>query len=440
MSPDPHLLLFSPIVQYAGVPGGSSAAGTWEGLLLFITVAIGFSFLCSILEAVLLSTSVSFIESNIEAGRAWARRMQAHKAGVERPIAAILTLNTFAHTIGAAGAGAEAQAIFGDELFAIITAILTLMILVFSEIIPKTLGATYWQALNPFAAYAIQVLVWAMLPIVWLLEQVTKLIGGGSTSHAPTISRAEIEAMARIGASEGALLEREDRILRNVLQLNKVQVGDIMTPRTVVLAFQRDMTVREVLAKHTSIPYSRLPIYAEDADDIEGFVLRHEIFLSYANGEYDKLLHTMQRDIIAIPESASVSAALEELISKQEHICLVIDEYGGTAGILTMEDTIETLLGIEITDESDLVADLRKMAEDRYARQRRVLDVVTARPADGSVANGKPPALASETNPPDEVSAALPAGKPESESDREPDPTDPEPAGNPQDSPRSERR
>ncbi|MCA9885175.1 MAG: HlyC/CorC family transporter [Anaerolineae bacterium] len=367
--------LSSPIFAAAGAEG-IEATGTVSALLLYIAIAIGTSFLCSVLEAVLLSVNVSFIESNVETGKSWARLMQFHKANVERPIAAILTLNTFAHTIGAAGAGAEAVAIFGDELFGVITAVLTLMILVFSEIIPKTVGARYWKQLAPSAAYIIRFLVFLLFPLVWLLEQFTKLLGGNG-SHAPTVSRAEIEAMARIGVSEGSLLERENRVLRNLLQLNRVHVHDVMTPRPVVLAMQEDTTVQEVVEKHATLPYSRLPIYGESTDDVTGYVLRHDILMCLAQDKDSKTLKSLKRDIFVIPESATVALALDEFVQRKEHISLVIDEYGGTAGILTLEDAIETMLGIEITDESDVVADLRKMAEERYARQQQVLNAVT---------------------------------------------------------------
>lgn len=365
------VLAFAVPVAAAPIPEGGGT-GTWQGLIIYITIAIGISFLCSILEAILLSTSVSFVESGVEQGKRSAVIMQNLKENIERPIAAILTLNTLAHTIGAAGAGAEAVAIFGDELFGIITLILTLMILVFSEIIPKTIGAAYWKPLNGIAAYIIRMLVWILFPLVWLLEQTTRLIG--SPAHAPSVSRMELEAMTRLGEQEGALGEQEGRIVRNLLQLRNVQVWDIMTPRTVVLAFQRNKTVAEVLEKYPTLPYSRIPIFGENTDDVSGFVLRQDIFEAYAADEEHKTLQDFCREIKVIPESASVANAMEQFMTDQQHILLVIDEYGGTAGILTMEDTLETLLGIEITDESDLVTDLRKMAEQRYQRQRHLLD------------------------------------------------------------------
>jgi len=334
--------------------------------------------LCSVLEAVLLSTSHSHIELLAEQGRRAGKLMQKHKSNVERPISAILTLNTIAHTVGAAGAGAEAVGVFGNEWFGVISAVLTFMILFFSEIIPKTLGATYWKQLMPFSAYTIQFLVLSLYPAVWGFEFVTRVMR--PAEEAPTVTRSELEVMARISSEEGALLERESRILGNLLQLRNIQVETIMTPRTVVMAFQQDMTVGEVLANYRLMPYSRIPIYDESTDDIKAFVLRHDVFRRAADDQDQVKLKDFAREIHAIPETNSVAQVLDEFIKVQEHIFLVIDEYGGTAGIITLEDTVETLLGIEITDESDVVEDLRKLAAQRYERQSKLLNqIVTTR-------------------------------------------------------------
>ena len=369
-------LIWQHIPQFAAAPIATDGeGGTWAGLIFFISIALGISFLCSILEAVLLSTSVSYVELAVENGKPSGRIMQALKTDVERPISAILTLNTVAHTVGAAGAGAEAVGIFGNEFFGVISAVLTILILVFSEIIPKTLGATYWKQLNAFTAYTTRGLVILLFPAVWILEKTTQLLK--SDTHQPTISRMELEAMARIGTSEGALQEAESRILTNLLHLRNFGVKDIMTPRTVVFALHQDMTVREVVEAHTTMPYSRIPIYGENLDSTTGFVLRHDILQSFAAGEYDLPMSHFKRELFVVPESISVAHALDEFITKQEHIILVIDEFGGTAGIVTMEDALETLLGIEITDESDVVEDLRKMAEQRYQRQQKLFKMAT---------------------------------------------------------------
>jgi len=398
-----YIIEFFPPILAVGGPAGGNAAGSWGGLLFYIGIALGISFLCSVLEAILLSTSVSHIELGIKDGSRSALLMQRHKTEVERPIAAILTLNTVAHTVGAAGAGAEAVAIFGDAWFGVISAVLTVLILVFSEIIPKTIGATYWKQLNSFAAYTIQWLVWGLFPAVWLLEKTTQLLK--SNEDIPTVSRLEIEAMARIGASEGALVEREDRILRNLFHLEKVQVETVMTPRTVVLAFQKDKTVGEILEEHATIPYSRLPIYSESMDDIDGFVLRTDLYQTYAMDDPDTPLSQLKRPIGVVPETNSIASVFDDFINKQKHILLVIDEYGGTSGVLTMEDAIETLLGIEITDESDIHADLRKMAEQRFKSQQRILEKITTKSA------SKPPKN-TDTKP--ETEPTEPTEQPES--------------------------
>lgn len=369
----PPFDLFTLLPPAAAVPAGE-AAGTLSGLLLYITLALAVSFLCSILEAALLSTSHSHIQLLIEADIRSGRLMQDHKANVERPISAILTLNTIAHTVGAAGAGAEAAAIFGSEWIGVISAVLTLLILVFSEIIPKTLGAVYWKQLTPFTAYAIRLLVLLLFPAVWAFEQLTQLMRPEEV--APTVTRSELEVLARISAEEGALQERENRILTNLLQLQNAHVYDIMTPRKVLMALREDLTVREVLEQYPVLPYSRIPIYSENMDDIGSFVLRHDIFRRGAGGQMTVTLRELGRKLHAIPETNTIARALDEFIARQQHIFLAFDEHGGTAGILTLEDCIESLLGIEITDESDIAADLRQLAQQRYSQQMALLEQV----------------------------------------------------------------
>lgn len=351
----------------AAAPAGGEVSGTVTGLILFISIAIGFSFLCSMLEAGLLSTPTSYIETKAQSGTRPARWFQKAKEDVDEPIAAILTLNTFAHTVGAAGAGAQAVGVFGSEWAAIITVILTLLILVLSEIIPKTLGAVYWKQLFTFNAVAIQVLVILLYPAVWAFRALTRLITPQEKQL--TVTRAEIEMMAHISAEEGSLEEKENRILKNLLQLTNVHVGDIMTPRTVVLAFQQDLTVNEVINGKKAIPYSRLPVYRENIDDVVGFVLRHEVLKLAAEDRDTVTLKEIMRPIHPVPEMLAVTKVLDEFTARKAHIFLVIDEYGGTAGIITMEDAVETLLGVEITDESDVVADLRQLAQQRAERQ-----------------------------------------------------------------------
>ncbi|MYD09001.1 MAG: HlyC/CorC family transporter [Chloroflexi bacterium] len=354
-------------IPLLAVTTGATGAGEWGALIFYVVIALGVSFLCSVWEAAMLSTPVSHIELLVQQGSRAGFIMQGLRQNVEHPISAILTLNTIAHTVGAAGAGAEATAIFGSEFFGIISAALTLMILVFSEIIPKTLGAVYAKALTPFTAYSLRVLLVALKPAVFLSEFVTRSMR--PSEEAPTVTRSELQVMARISAEEGGIQERENRIVANLLQLADVQVETIMTPRTVMVTLQEDDTVGDVMRSHAILPFSRLPIYGESADDIKGYVLRHELYIRAAAGEHEVKLREIARRLEVVPETNSVADVLDAFIAKQDHIFLVIDEYGGTAGLITMEDAVETLLGIEILDESDPVPDLRELARRRYESQ-----------------------------------------------------------------------
>ena len=330
--PEPILLL-APIV-----PGVDSGGGSPGMLLFYITLAISLSFLCSILEAVLLSATPSYVEGLAQQGKRVGLLMRRHKVNVERPISAILTLNTVAHTVGATLAGAEAAAIFGNAYVGIISAILTFLVLVFSEILPKTIGAVYWRQLVPFAAYAIHVMTTLLLPAVWLFEQMTRFLR--PDTHEPTVTRSDLEVLARISQQEGALLERENRILRNLLHLNAVKVYDIMTPRTVVTALDQEMTVSEVMQSYPVLSYSRIPIYNETIDNVVGYVLRHDVVQRVAHDQDNVRLKALVRPIEAIPETITVAQVLDQFIASREQILLVLDEYGGTSGVLTMEDAV----------------------------------------------------------------------------------------------------
>ena len=362
---------------FSGIPilaagTGAVGAGEWSALIFYVVIALGISFLCSIWEAAMLSTPVSHIELLVQQGSEAGVIMQGLRQNVEHPISAILTLNTIAHTVGAAGAGAEATAIFGSEFFGIISAVLTLLILVFSEIIPKTLGAVYAKQLTPFTAYSLRALLWVFRPAVFAFEFVTRSMR--PSEDAPTVTRSELQVMARISAEEGGIRERENRIVTNLLQLAEVQVETIMTPRTVMVMFPEDQTVGEIMRSYPFLPFSRIPVYGESADDIKGYVLRHEIYKRAAADEIGVMLREIALELDVVPETNSVAQVLDEFIAKQDHLFLVIDEYGGTAGLITLEDTVETLLGIEILDESDAVADLRQLARRRYQSQLDLLE------------------------------------------------------------------
>lgn len=353
---------------------GAAGEGSPAALLLFILLALGVSFVCSLCEAVLFSTSRSHIELQVQAGRRAGRLLRQQKENVDRPITAILTLNTIAHTVGAAGAGAEATLLLGDELWGVVTVVLTLLILVLSEIIPKTIGAVYWKPLALPVAWVIQGMIVIFYPFVSAFERLTRLLT--PRRKTPTVTRPELEALAGIGRGEGALEQREHIILTNLLRLGAAQVADIMTPRTVMFALQEDMTVGEVLRRQRVLPYSRMPLYSQSADDARSFVLRNEVLMAAARDEHGRQLKEMARALHHVPESMSVASVLDEFTTRGDHLFLVFDEYGGTEGLVTMEDAIESLIGVEITDESDLVADLRQMADQRFRRRQEMLGVI----------------------------------------------------------------
>jgi len=336
------LTLFS-----AGVPV-STGAGSITGLLLFVLIALFFSFLCSVLEAVLLASSASHIEMMVQRGSRAGELMQEHKAHVERPISAILTLNTIALTVGATGAGAQAVSVFGSGSIGLLSAVLTLLILVFSKMIPRTIGAVYWRQLLPVAAYVIRWLVVVLYPVVWLFAAMTRL--RHPEGESPAVTRLELEALSKISLQEGALAEREDRIVRNLLHLHAVSVETIMTPRTVLMAVPEDLTVQGFVERYPSIAFSRIPLYGDSIDDVAGYALRYEILEHMAADDYATRLAELCHEMHAVPETANVGQVMDEFIQRKEHAFLVVDEYGGTAGIVTLEDIIEELVG-DITDE-----------------------------------------------------------------------------------------
>lgn len=333
-------------------------------LITFLCVAIGFSFYCSVAEAVLLSITPSFIATLGDKKPVDAERLKRLKANIDRPLAAILSLNTIAHTIGAAGVGAQAQVVWGDGSLAIVSAVMTLLILIFSEIIPKTIGALYWRSLGAFVGKTVILLIWVLYPLVWISEQLTKLLSGGAGHH--TLTREELGAMAEIGAEQGVLAEDESRVFRSLMRFPQITVADIMTPRVVVLAFRETKTVGEVLDEHPELPVSRLPIYDDKLDKASGFVMRNDLLLARSRGEDDKPLSEFRRDMLTINDTSSAKKAFDMLLNDRQHIALVIDQYGSAVGVVTLEDVIETLLGLEIVDEHDENVDMQKFARDQW--------------------------------------------------------------------------
>jgi CBS domain containing-hemolysin-like protein len=344
-------------------------------LILFTLVALVFSFLCSIAEAVLLSITPAYVALAEQEERSFAQRLGILKTDIQRPLAAILTLNTIAHTVGAAGAGAQAAAVFGSAYLGVASAILTLLILVLSEIIPKTLGAKYWQRLVPVTTWGLWYLVKALLPFVWLSEFIT-----GGMKDGPTLSgfgREEFSAMAEISAREGSLGRRESRILQNVLAAGQTPVEAAMTPRTVIFSQAEATTLRDYFKSQGEKRFSRIPVYASEPDDITGFVLRGDLVQSQAEGATEVQLAQFRRDLPVIPPALSLTRAFQVMQDEKVHMALVVDEYGSLQGLLTLEDILETLLGTEIVDESDTEVDMQEVARRRWRRRAQGMGLDT---------------------------------------------------------------
>lgn len=338
-------------------------------LLSYLFIAVFFSFLCSVSEAVLLSITPTYVGGKIKEGRPFAIKLERLKHNVDRPLSAILTLNTFAHTIGAAGVGAQAQIIWGEEYLSLVSVLVTIAILVFSEIIPKVVGATYWRQLAPVTTYTVNALIIILYPFVWISQLITRLLK--SKKAEVTVTRADFSAMAEIGSKEGSLHNRELALIKNVMKFGKVKVKDIMTPRNVMIAFQEDILLKDIIEEVHTEGFSRIPVFKENVDDITGFVLKDEIFKCLADDKDEMTLHELRRDALFVREEVPISVLFRQLIDRKEHIAIATEEYGGTAGLVTMEDILETILGMEIMDELDDVQDMQQYAKDIAWRSQR---------------------------------------------------------------------
>lgn len=361
-------------------------------LIVYLLIALGFSFLCSVAEAVLLSVTPTYLATLESRGAKSARLLRSLKADVERPLAAVLSLNTIAHTVGAAGVGAEAYAVFGGYV-AVTSAVLTLLILVLSEIVPKTLGAVYWRQLAPPVGVGVHWLIYLMYPLVVMSEWIARWISPGQ--RPPTITREGVRALVAIGAREGHIEAGESQILENLFRFRTLQAKDVMTPRTVVVSAPETLTVAEFLQSHPNLQFSRIPVFAGRHDDITGFVLKTDILLAQANDRGDARLSEFRRDIVTVPETASLSRLFETLIDQRAHIAHVVDEYGGAAGLVTLEDVVETLLGMEIVDEADRAEDMQALARTQWEKRARQLGLLDSESSDSAT-----PAPSSRTEDP----------------------------------------
>ncbi len=339
-----------------------------NNLVLYFLLALVISFICSLMESVILSVSFNHISIMKKKGSKAAVLLEKQKININRPLAAILTLNTIANTVGAAGVGAVTLKIYGNEWVAIVTGILTLSILIFSEIIPKTLGTVYSKKLVGFTAYTVRVLTVLALPFVYLSEGFSKLFKSRGDHIA--VTREEMIAMAERGEDEGTIKEQESDVIENLLRLKDVEAEAVLTPRSVVFALQKDETVKDVVNKFTPIAFSRIPIYGTNLDNVLGFVHRYDLIQKQADDDFDIRMEEIMEPISTILETTSVATILDEFVKSHQQIFMVEDKFGTVVGIITLEDAIETLLGVEIVDEHDSVIDMRKLAIER--REKRL--------------------------------------------------------------------
>lgn len=343
-------------------------------LLAYLFLALFVSFLCSIMEAVLLSTPQAFLIVKKEAGILWAKQFAELKTNIDKPLAAILSLNTVAHTIGAAGVGAQAVKVFGDAYFGIVSAILTILILVFTEIIPKTFGARYWRSLSKISAFIIRGMVIITYPLVVISLVITKMISRNTTEQ--TTSREEIAVMTNIGASEGVFSEKEHRIIQNLLKLKNVRVTEIMTPRVVVAFADENLPLKDFLENKDYLKFSRIPVFKDFEENITGYVFRQTVFEKLAEDQHELKLKDIRREIVIVPNTIVLFSLWEKLLENKEHIALIVDEYGGLDGVVTMEDIIETFLGLEIIDEKDTITDMQVYARERWNKRQAKYNIL----------------------------------------------------------------
>ena len=337
-------------------------------LFLYFFAVLGISFLCSLLESFILSVTHAHISIVSKDRPALGKKLSYFKENINRPLSAILSLNTIANTVGAASIGAITLIEFGSSWVAIMSGVLTLSILIFSEIIPKTIGALYWKRILIPATFAVQVLITMTYPLVVLLELLSKWLA--KEGNGDKVSREEVIAMAELGEDEGTIEESESTVIENVLMLDDIPVEEVLTPRSVIFALDKTSSVREVLDKYNDIEFSRIPVYEKELDNIIGIVRRHVLLKSKAEDQFDVTMGELAKPIHTVEENDSVGDVLDEFVKRREHLFMVKDQFGQVAGLITLEDAIETLLGIEIVDETDSVVDMRKLALDNWRKKR----------------------------------------------------------------------
>ena len=350
-------------------------------LLIYAAISICFSFLCSIWEAVLLSITPSFVNTELQKGSSLGKSLDKFKQDIDRPLSAILTLNTIAHTLGAIGVGAAATTVFADwESFGwltwdmIVAVVMTLLILFLSEIIPKTIGANNWKSLAPFTVKSLSFLLKALAPLIWVSQLITKNFK--KEKGKAVLTRTDFLALANVGIDSGALEASESSIISNLLGMDTLKVQDVMTPRTVMQMIDETMTMEEYYSTHQPMRFSRIPIYSGKPDSVTGLVLKDEVLTNMIEGNKDKPLSSITREVKMINQDKTLKEMFDFMTVENTHLAIVHDSYGSVTGVVTMEDMLETLLGLEIVDESDNVADLQQLARKHWEERAKKLGII----------------------------------------------------------------
>ena len=347
-------------------------------LLTFAVLSIFFSFMCSILEAALLSITPSYIKIKKKEGKPYAKTLANLKQDIDKPLIAILTINTIAHTVGAILVGVQAEKTFGDggNAVGIVSAIMTLAILILSEIIPKTIGATYWKSLGNFTARSLKIMIFPLkyTGILWLLMLTTKLIG--KSAHVSSMSREEFAAITDAAEEEGVFEESETTVIKNLLVFKSVEAKDVMTPFSVAITEDESLSLKEFHKNHKNLKFSRIPVYEGRSNNISGFILKDDVLEEVIDEKGHQPLSEIKRDILVTNDNTPIPELFEIFVQKRAHISMIVDEYGNVTGIVTMEDIIETLLGLEIMDESDSVEDMQMLARKNWERRAKRLGLI----------------------------------------------------------------
>jgi CBS domain containing-hemolysin-like protein len=341
-------------------------------LIAYLLLALSVSFLCSVAEAVILSIPIAFVKTKVSHGSKTAKKLMAFKEDIDKPLSSILSLNTIAHTIGAAGVGAQATDLFGNAYFGLVSAILTILILVFSEILPKSIGARYCRELSMSMTKTISFMIYLTYPVVLLSKLITKMVSGNKGKE--TVSREEVGVLAEIGVEEGVFAENESKIINNLLKLQQMKVNKIMTPRTVVISADENMKLSEFINRPEVQRHSRFPVYGDNIDNITGYILKLDVLENLTKGK-DIELKKIKRHITVCYEGTTIPKVFDILLVSKEPIALVVDEYGGMDGIITLEDVIETIFGLEIVDERDGQADMQQLAKELWEKRAKDLNI-----------------------------------------------------------------